>query len=126
MDWRDPFPFETQLISHRFNTYWYLYLQAPPHAQMYYAFLLVDSMHNPGTQLTRPEAVGFYLGSLDLRLHAETESARVDPDNLFWIKSSPSTQNTQHHEGRSWSSTDSYSVNGKCIDYFACMQQEFD
>lgn len=109
--WGSPYPFEQdQKVSHRFNTYWYMYLQAPPFSQIYYAFMLVDGIHNPNNQKADMHAVGIYLSSLQMSLHAEREDGTTDPSNLFWIKSNPPTQNTQHTVGRSWESTDSYSL----------------
>lgn len=111
MYWDEPFPFKkTQVISHRLNTYWYLYIQAPPFAQLYYAFVMVDAIHNPQTQLANDDAVGLYLSNLDIRISANRENDETDPENLFWIKSSPPTQNTKHEIGKSWSSTDSFSL----------------
>jgi len=111
MSWKDPFPFrQVQTISHRLNTYWYLYLQAPPFKELYYAFVLVDGLHNPNTQLATPDAVGLYLSNLDINIHAERADREADHENVFWIRSSPKTQNTQHTIGRSWSSTDAYSM----------------
>lgn len=86
-------------------------MQAPPYQQLYYTFLLVDALHNPNTQTATPEAVGFYLTNLEIDMHAErADGTGVDPANVYWIKSSPPTQNTQHTVGHSWSSTDSYSL----------------
>ena len=110
VQWGRPFPFEKkQTVSHRMNTYWYLYLQAPPFKELYYAFVLVDGLHNPNTQLSNRDAVGLYMSNLNINIHAERADGKRDNDNLIWIKSSPKTQNTQHTIGRSWESTDSYS-----------------
>ena len=111
MRWGAPFPFDKeQVISHRLNSYWYLYLQAPPYQQMYYAFMLVDGLHNPNTQLSIPEAVGGYLSNLEIKMQAARENGEPDSDNIFWIKSNPPTQNTQHTIGQKWESTDSFSL----------------
>jgi hypothetical protein len=109
-EWGKPFPFEqVQEISHRLNTYWYLYLQAKPFSQLYYAFVLVDAIHNPRAQLDRDDAVGFYFSNLKLQIVAQDSTGKSNPNSIFWVKSSPSTQNTKHEVGRSYSSTDSYS-----------------
>lgn len=109
--WGNPFPFgEDQVVSHRMNTYWYIYLQAPPFQQVYYTFLLVDGLHNPNTQTHQSAAVGFFLSGLELNIHAERTDGEADPENIFWIKSSPPTQNTQHTVGKSWESKDTYST----------------
>lgn len=46
-------PFQPQKMIHRLNIYWYIYLQAPPHTQLYYVFAMVDGMHKANIQLTR-------------------------------------------------------------------------
>jgi hypothetical protein len=90
--WQSPFPFSAhQVVSHRLNFYWYIYVQAPPFSQLYYIFLLVDAIHNPQTQLVNPDAVGFYLSNLELYLHAELPDGRVDNDNVFWVSLWPAT-----------------------------------
>ncbi|KAI3646577.1 hypothetical protein MP228_009505 [Amoeboaphelidium protococcarum] len=111
VSWSDPFPFkDDQVITHRLNTYWYLYMQAPPFQQLYYAFVLVDGLHNPNTQMVHPDGVGIYMSNVEIGVHAEREDGVQDPDNVFWLKSSPPTQNTKHEVGRSWSSTDSFQM----------------
>jgi hypothetical protein len=109
--WDGQFPFKKeQTVSHRLNTYWYLYIQAQPFAQIYYAFVMVDGIHNPATQLADNNAVGLYLSNMQLMMSAQKEDGSANPDQLFWIKSSPPTQNTVHEIGKSWSSTDSFSM----------------
>lgn len=85
-------------------------MQAPPFQQLYYAFVLVDGLHNPNTQMVHPDGVGIYMSNVEIGVHAEREDGVQDPDNVFWLKSSPPTQNTKHEVGRSWSSTDSFQM----------------
>jgi hypothetical protein len=71
---------------------------------------LVDGLHNSNTQLVSQEAVGMYLTNLDIRIQGVRENGKSDPDHIYWIRSSPETQSTEHTIGRSWQSNDHYAL----------------
>lgn len=92
-------------------------MQAPPFAQQYYVAVLVDGIHNPETKVVQDDAVGLYLSRVSIQLQALNGDGNPDPENIYWIKSSPATQNTKHEEGRQEKSTDEYefAMNLGCV-----------
>lgn len=55
------------------------------------------------------KTVGMYLSGFDLKMRAIANTN--DHDSLFWVKSMPQTENSNHEIGRSWSVVDEIKMN---------------